>query len=45
MTEHLFLEIHRLKTEQLRREAELALRGRRGSPRRPLPRRGEIVPS
>ena len=40
MSEHLFLEIHRLKGERLLHEAELARRGRRGSPRRPLPRQG-----
>jgi hypothetical protein len=41
MSEHPFLEIYRLKAEGLRRQAELARRGRHGSPRRPLPRRGE----
>jgi hypothetical protein len=45
MSEHLYLEIHRLKVEELRREAAVSRRWRRGSPRRPLPRRGEAFPA
>lgn len=41
MFENLYVEIARLRIEELLREAREANRGRRLLPRRPLPRRGD----